>query len=470
MEYTKKTNVVVCESLATGHAWSACRHLVLACVFFAMCLMVSTDASAQSDNCETATSIAGIGSWNFSTTQSTTSYHGAGGSEGEIDRSVSKDVFFSWTAPYAGSYRISTEGSNFDTQIRLYGGSDCSGNFVDENDDAFGLQSLIVRHEVGVWSEWTIQVGGVFGTYGDVQLSIERTGDHCALSDDQFQGNTGCRTATQLTDGMVFDLVSSRYSSSDFFKVRVPDNDDLSVGLYFEGNSADIDLFLWDFSDDYCGTGISVGSDDFGSSQMRVGDEEAVLWSNDTGRVVTVVIEVRFDPSSNAECVEYDMSISGALSLAEITTFCDPAEDNTTGWPAVLSGWWMGKGVQSDLHLDTVHGVPNNIGYYLIGSAVADPGLVISEGRLCLAVSGVDNFGRYNEIGGVLNSIGVFDSEGVLINVSSSSSSGFGFDVPLAIPGIGGTIMTGDTWHFQLWYRAGLTGSSNFSNGLSVTF
>ncbi|MEZ5973726.1 MAG: hypothetical protein R3E96_02455 [Planctomycetota bacterium] len=30
-------------------------------------------------------------------------------------------------------------------------------------------------------------------------------------------------------------------------------------------------------------------------------------------------------------------------------------------------------------------------------------------------------------------------------------------------------IASGQTWHFQLWYRDGVA-NSNFSNGLSITF
>ena len=52
-------------------------------------------------------------------------------------------------------------------------------------------------------------------------------------------------------------------------------------------------------------------------------------------------------------------------------------------------------------------------------------------------------------------------------NLSNTAVSGFGFDVPLVLPFPGSqSILAGDTYHFQLWYRDGM-GVSNFSNGLN---
>jgi hypothetical protein len=68
-----------------------------------------------------------------------------------------------------------------------------------------------------------------------------------------------------------------------------------------------------------------------------------------------------------------------------------------------------------------------------------------------------------------LHSLGRFNLNGVLINQVGNSSVLSGYDVPSNLPNPpGGVIAPGDTWHFQLWYRDGL--SSNFSDGISVTF
>ena len=155
------------------------------------------------------------------------------------------------------------------------------------------------------------------------------------------------------------------------------------------------------------------------------------------------------------------------LDLQEVagTPFCNPADPNSTGMPTVLTGAF-GSGVGSDLHLESTQGPPTQFGYFLVGSSQNDPGVPIGNGHLCVSGS----IGRYNIAGTDFNSVGVFDGSGILQNVSNTSSTASGYDVPSAVPVSGTpTIMAGDTWTFQLWHReAG--GQANFSNGLSVMF
>ncbi len=166
---------------------------------------------------------------------------------------------------------------------------------------------------------------------------------------------------------------------------------------------------------------------------------------------------------------------NGSLDVEVVgTLFCNPGNDNSTGLPAKLAGTWLtGNGpgaTSSDLHLEITDGAPGQLGYLLVGS-VPNPGIPISNGNFCLGSPGF--LYRYNVGGTSMNSIGGFDASGTLVNASGTSASGFGFDVPTSIPSTTPIqIVAGDTWHFQCWYRdtAAGAGSSNFSNGLSVTF
>ncbi len=172
--------------------------------------------------------------------------------------------------------------------------------------------------------------------------------------------------------------------------------------------------------------------------------------------------------------VDYTMPVT-------FTPFCDPANNNSTGAPAVMTANF-GSGVGSDLHLD-VSGGPlplsdgsRMLGYILVGNLDSSPGISISDGQLCLLGMPGAAFGRYNVFGTPRNSIGLFDAGGNLENlVGTGGVSGYGFDVPSAIEIAGSpptTIMSGDTYHFQCWYRDTLAGAghSNFSSGASVTF
>ncbi len=180
---------------------------------------------------------------------------------------------------------------------------------------------------------------------------------------------------------------------------------------------------------------------------------------------VSYLVDINFFDVLQSEEDPYSI-----YSYTDGVPFCFPADNNSTGNPAVMTGWLV-QGGASGLHLEVFQGVPGLIGYVLIGTGVSDPGMAVSEGHLCLSLSGTNLFGRYNVIGGLMNSVGVFDQSGVLQNASGTSEILTGYDVPLIIPDpIGGTIASGSTWHFQTWYRNDNDGTSNFSNGLSITF
>ena len=151
------------------------------------------------------------------------------------------------------------------------------------------------------------------------------------------------------------------------------------------------------------------------------------------------------------------------------STFCDPAANNSTGVPTVLSGDFTYPG-GSGLHLEASQGPPNQFGYFLIGTSASDPGIAVGSGYLCLGTGPSDSIGRYNVSGGALDSIGWFDASGTLQNLVGTSSVGSGYDVPSQSPTAGNPMISaGSTWHFQFWHRED-GGDSNLSNGLTVSF
>jgi hypothetical protein len=205
-----------------------------------------------------------------------------------------------------------------------------------------------------------------------------------------------------------------------------------------------------------------------------------ILGCNADGAVVPAGIHASFyskiEADLTANCVPTDCGGGGSTFVA----FCDPANNNSTGGPAVLSGA-DGSGFETGVHLD-VSGGPlplgdgtRMLGYYLVGNE-ATAGIPLSDGQFCLVGTATASFGRYNVGGTSRFSLSLFDAAGDLENfVGTGGVSGYGFDVPFDIEIAGfppTTIGSGDTYHFQAWYRDTLSGSgrSNFSNALSVTF
>ena len=162
-----------------------------------------------------------------------------------------------------------------------------------------------------------------------------------------------------------------------------------------------------------------------------------------------------------------------------INVLCDPAVDHYQGDYVKLDDSAFGSGSGSDLHLDAKDGPDGEFGFFLMsidGSAMT----TVFSGVLCLGTPQ----GRYNPQIATnqglpqLNSLGQFNAAGDLVNISGTSSTEFGFDVPTELPfsPIGQGISSGDTLYFQCWYRDQVAplpnpgSSANFSNMIEVTF
>ncbi len=137
------------------------------------------------------------------------------------------------------------------------------------------------------------------------------------------------------------------------------------------------------------------------------------------------------------------------------SVYCDPGVLTSTGSPALLRAFGSDTAVDNLVTL-VASGIPTGeFGYFLNGTQatlVAAPGG--SVGNLCVGGS----LGRYN------TGIEVFNSgatgEGLLV-----------LDLVLTPTPSGATaIIAGDTWYFQCWFRDTPASTSNFSNGLSITF
>ena len=127
------------------------------------------------------------------------------------------------------------------------------------------------------------------------------------------------------------------------------------------------------------------------------------------------------------------------------TSYCDPAQPNTTGLPATLVV--AGSEHVDDDHLILVAGqMPPYPGYFLMGAGTnifTPPG---SVGRLCIS----PNIRRF-------------------VPAQTPDTAGGGYH---RVTGTGGpvssAIVPGSTWNFQAWY-SDLPGR-NFTNAVSVTF
>jgi hypothetical protein len=132
------------------------------------------------------------------------------------------------------------------------------------------------------------------------------------------------------------------------------------------------------------------------------------------------------------------------------TGYCSPANINSSGLSATITGWGKTSVVANSLDL-TASAMPvNEFGYFLCAQTQGfKPNPGSSQGNLCLG----KKIGRFSK------------------QLQSSGSTGtFTIKVDLnALPvWRNQSVLPGETWHFQAWFKDGT--SSNFSDGLSVLF
>ncbi len=304
----------------------------------------------------------------------------------------------------------------------------------------------------------------------DYGFGVSTYSDPCQnLVDDIYEDNDHCATAAPMVDGFYTGLNVHR-EDSDFYSFCVPAQGAVSVDLSFLSIAGDLDIYLWDALNPQCDYRLECCSWLAGGFSST--NDEHIAWSNNDSVDRAVVLEVRASLWGFSDCNEYDMLISGAVACNNpgfAYPFCYPETPYAVGEIATLTAT-MQPAAGSGVHLNVSFGPPNQFGYFLVGSNSAEPGIVVSEGRLCFDLSGANMLGRYNSAGTALNSVGQFSAAGVFVNLAGTSTVGTGFDVPSALPFPGmATIVTGDVWHFQLWHREP-GGLSNFSNGLTVLF
>src|SRR5262249_3442428 len=148
-------------------------------------LTLAAPSPAQGgDDCNLPTVITGLGTYPFNTTAATTGTQGqyvCSGSTG-----ITRDVWFSWTAPVDGYVTMSLcGGAALHTKIAAYPGSSCpAAPPIACNDDSCGVQSVI-GFQITTGSAYMLQLGSwpsAPGGTGTFSLSLGSPPPQCGAS------------------------------------------------------------------------------------------------------------------------------------------------------------------------------------------------------------------------------------------------------------------------------------------------
>ncbi len=414
------------------------------------------------------------------------------------------DQWYSFTPSTAGDYSIETCGSSYDTALEVFDGTCAALNLIECNDDACGTSSQVVLLGATAGTTYLIRVGGwdvEFGTgtiLADTYVPPVPPPANCIETTYQNnnQGNPGGAVYFDVTvtgPGSVnvtgleanYNIIAGTTVGMEMWTTP-------GTSLGNEGNPA-----VWTMVavDDAlalsAGTGMPTAITFTSPATLPPGTTGVALiaigashaYTNGTGTnqqelSMNGQIQVDLGGASNFPFAAplfsprvWNGRLCDGMVATVGTPFCNPNDPNSTGMSTNLIASF-GSGTGSDLHLDSNQGPNGQFGYFLVGTASSEPGIMLpnSQGRLCLAIGGGNSLGRYNVTGTQFNSLGLFNAAGELQNLASTSGSGAGYDVPTTVPIAGSPqIMVGQTWHFQLWHREN-GGLSNFSNGLSISF
>jgi hypothetical protein len=450
-------------------------------------------APPTNDDCTSAVAIAGTGSFPYDTSLATTSGFD-GGDAVACASTIEQDIFYEWTATSAGDYRFSTCGTPYDTILNLHSGVDCNATCIGGDDDGCSFQSTISVFGVQSGDLLLIQVGG-FGPFkGPGMLEVGRVvlplNDTCATPELVFdEGSFAWDNTYASTTG--FDggdpLVCMSPANSDastlgrshrdlFWSFTAPCHGDWQVDT--EGSIGNLDSRLSIHAGSDCSATCLQSDDDSGSSPPN--SSLSVITSTFPGDAYLIQLGSWSSSSSFGPGLLNITRLQGPCpATSSIAISCDPALPHYAGGTAKLDTSAFGSGRGSGLRLQATDGPAGEFGFFLV-SAAATSNLSVFNGTLCLD----SPTARYNvqvatnQLNPSLNSVGVFGANGVLQNLSGTSTSGTGFDVPLELPYApsGQLIQPGDTWIFQLWFRDQTPplpnpgSSANFTNAVEVTF
>ena len=164
---------------------------------------------------------------------------------------------------------------------------------------------------------------------------------------------------------------------------------------------------------------------------------------------------IRYEFNGNTSSSFNRLQIEGDPPLG--TTYCNPANNNSTGQPSEISASGSAVAADNDLTLEASNLPANVFGFFITSPTqgfVQNPGG--SEGNLCI----IGSIGRYVGPG----------------QIQSSGPAGvitLALDLTMTPTPTGEVaVQAGETWNFQAWHRdAGPVGpSSNFTNGLQLDF
>lgn len=413
---------------------------------FACALVLAAPSFAQAgDTCSTAIPIPGPGNYPVDFAGTT-----ASGFNGQLGcafnfPTICRDLFFQFTAPTAGDYRIVWGGHDPRSRWVFHTGAGCAATcdevgYVPSGHVLQGMQAgEQVLFQLGVEA---VPLNPGVQTPG--WLSVE----YCAATaPDSLEDNDTCGTALSIGEG-VYGGLTVQSNDKDYYTFEIPAGDTLDAAIQFQHSIADLDLYLWNPGSGCSGPPLRAG--------VSTNDGESVHFDNEAGPSRQVFLEVRVNTSGGGTCNAYDMVIDittpGPTPIG--TNYCF-ANANVTGVPGSISAFGSTSVMANDITLVASSLPMNATGYFLVSDTQGWLGNAggASNGNVCLG----GYIGRYSAPGQIRNS-GSAGEYSLVLDLNQ-------------VPREGGltSVSAGISLNFQSWHREPVGQGANFTNGIEVT-
>ncbi len=431
---------------------------------------ISISGPVTNDDCNSASAIAGQGSFGFNQLGAST------GIEGQTEflcyffgsSVIDNDVWFNWTADATGNAVIGTCTTGIDTKIAVYPGSGCptAGSALACNDDACGLQTQVLV-PVTAGTTYTLQVGtfpGAAGGTGNMDISINApvTNDDCSAATAiagqgsfAFDNTTASTGIEGQTETLCYAFGTSAVSNDLWFSWTADATGPATMSTCTAGFDTKIAA--------YPGTGCPTAGSALACNDDTCGLQSEILFNVTAG--TTYTLQVGTFPGAAGGVGNFDISIAGPAEPGVAFCFCDsgnaPCGNGGTAGNGCANGAdanganLTGSGtalVGNDSVVLSASGLtPNQPGLYFQGLNAVNggAGVVFGDGIRC-AGGGVIRLGVR-----VASATGTSDTSGLAQAIS-----------------VKGAVAPGDLRHYQLWYRdpAGSPCGAlfNLSNGYSI--
>tara|TARA_R110002126_G_scaffold67964_6_gene171908 strand:- start:4604 stop:6307 length:1704 start_codon:yes stop_codon:yes gene_type:complete len=409
------------------------------------------------DDCMSPTTVTGFGPFPYDMTGATTSATAPPGNT--VSR---QDIYFEWFAPEADSYFFSFCPDVTQRRIHVFRGAGCTGSFVGGSagtatcpptgggvfaGNAFEGERFLIRISASDYSfgagEFLVTQDHPNNSCSSPLVVFDETSfviDPSGASPSGFQGGAGTLPGCDPDTG-----------PDTFFTWTPACDGEYTIAI---NSPVLIDVFLGS----NCGATCLDSSAEPITIQAIAGQDYLIRWT----------------PFLLASTMDVTITRTDSPCPDLVVETCVPATPHHEGGFVTLgnSDFELFQGVER-LRVLAEGGPANEFGMLLV-SAGAGSTIPLYQGVLCLdgPIGRYDPINAQNLNNSTINSVGSFHALTGDFQLTGAVEPGF--LVPTFLPNPpGGSIVPGDQWYFQLWYRdqtPGGASSSNMSDVICVTF